>query len=310
MKDLLDSSRRDFYTLEEINELAIKYPETLVNNSEYTFRSRVKKVIDYITENKNKCKLVLITGPSSSGKTTFSKILRGELRKLNIWNDIISLDNFYKGFKNVPILEDGSRDFESVEGLDTDEVKKVLKDLIEHGAGNIPLYDFKSMAASGKRLHINVPKEGIIIVEGIHAINPEITDELSDENILKLYIDVEEGVKLKSGEDFIKPEDIRLMRRVGRDYKYRHVLPIRTIMMWRNVRRGEELYLKPLKKYADFTINTFHTYEPCVMGADVISYLNSIPQNLDMDVLKEKLYKFENISEDLVPKDSLIREFI
>ena len=166
------------------------------------------------------------------------------------------------------------------------------------------------MAASGKRLHINVPKEGIIIVEGIHAISPEITCELADENILKLYIDVEKGVRLKSGEEFIKPEDIRLMRRVGRDYKYRYVLPIRTIMMWKNVRRGEELYLKPLKKYADLTINTFHNYELCVMGADVISYLNSVPKNLNMDELKEKLYRFESISKDLVPKDSLIREFI
>lgn len=309
MKNLADNFREDFYTLNSLNEAARLEPKKLIRKSEKVFNHRVKNIVNYVTENKSHCKIILITGPSSSGKTTFSKILRRKFRRLGIWNDIISLDNFYKGIKSIPKLEDGSHDFESLEGLDIDGAKKVIIDLLAKGRCDIPLYDFKTMSATENTVHIEVPKSGIIIIEGLHAINPLITEGVVGSNILRIYIDANNMIKFENGEDFIKSENIRLMRRICRDYKYRHILPLRTVEMWKNVRRGEKLYVKPLKEYADFILNTFHYYEPCVMANDVVNFLNYLPKNLEMNDLKEKLSNFTNIDKDLVPKKSLIREF-
>lgn len=298
------------YTLSEINDLAVKNPEKLIEMSEKNFKNQVKKIVDYIVYKKNKCKLILITGPSSSGKTTFSKILRNELRKLKIWNDTISLDNFYKKLYDVPLLADGTKDFETIDSLKVEEIKKALSDLLENGKCDIPIYDFKQMAVTDKRVHIEVPFDGIIIVEGLHAINPKITENLPKNNILKIYIDVSSSIKVDDKGETIRGESIRLMRRIERDYKYRYTLPIKTIMMWKNVRRGEEIYIRPLKKCADFVIDTFHIYEPCIIGNDVMSYLVSSKISFNIEKLVHQLRLFKHIDKKLVPEDSLIREFI
>lgn len=307
---LLDNSDKKINTVKEINDLAINSPEEFIASSEQEFTNQVKQVIDHIVNSENKCKLILITGPSSSGKTTFSKILRSELRRLKIWNDMISLDNFYRGINNIPVLEDGSKDFEALECLDVNQIKKVLSDLLEKGHGDIPLYDFEAQAISGQTVHIEVPQDGIIIVEGIHAINPKLTEGLSDHSILKIYIDVKGGILTEAGDTFIVPESIRLIRRICRDYKYRYTLPVRTMGMWKNVRRGEDLYIKPLEKCADFIINSFHSYEPCIMANDAVPFLNSIPEEFKMSELKEKMALFKLLDQSLVPKGSLLREFI
>lgn len=290
--------------------MALECPQFLIAETESIFKNRIKKIVEYVKKNEENYKIILITGPSSSGKTTFSKILREELRNLGIWNDIISLDNFYKGIDSIPVLADGSRDFESIDCIDVTAIQQVIFNLLKNGNCDIPLYNFQTKSPSEQKIHIEVPKNGIVIIEGIHAISPKITDGILLHNVLKIYIDVENSVKNNVNENFILPEDTRLMRRIVRDYKHRFTSPIDTLDMWKNVKRGEKFYIKPLKKFADLTIDSFHNYEFCTMKHDILMCFDQIIDDLHISLLKEKIAMFKSIPKDFVPQTSLLREFI
>ncbi|MDQ5984057.1 MAG: Uridine kinase [Eubacteriales bacterium SKADARSKE-1] len=297
------------WMLEKINKLALNDPSYLINYVEDSFKNKVKKTIEYILERKNSCKIILVSGPSSSGKTTFANMLCKYLEKAGIWAEILPLDNFYQGIKKVPRLEDGTKDFESIDGLDVNEIKKCLLEIIKIGNTTIPTYDFSKMAPSKKKENIKLPDGGVLIMEGLHAISPAITEGLAQQSIIKIYINVKGGIRDEEGV-FFPPKFIRLMRRIERDYKYRYTLPARTILMWQNVSRGEKLYVRPLRKFADISINSLHAYEPCVMAREALDLMKSVPKEIDMNTFSDKLKQFNWINENLVPKDSLLREFI
>lgn len=304
---------QDNWNLSLINEAAEKEPEEFVKHVEQAFEKQINETVDYIIKKQPECKILMIAGPSSSGKTTVANMIKTELSKKNIWSIVISLDDFYIGIDKLPTLKNGSRDFESINGLDISQIKQTLKCIIYDGLCDMPIYDFSKMAPSDKRRNIKVPENGIIIVEGLHALNPIISKELPDESILKVYVSVQSGVMLNDHE-FILPEDIRLTRRVLRDYNYRYTMPVRTVMMWNDVCRGEQLYIKPFKMESNISINSFHAYELCVMAKEMLSLMGSIPQNSQeyeyIMHLTEKLKKFKDINKNLVSEKSLLREFI
>lgn len=302
-----DSSRR--WTLERINDAAKVEPEYLINSVESHFHIKIGKIIDYILNEKENCKLILISGPSSSGKTTFSNMIIEKLKENGVWSDIFSFDNFYRGFDHVPELEDGSKDFEAIDGLDTVEIKKSLTDLIEHGECTIPTYDFAVMAPKKERLFLKVPKRGIIIAEGLHAINPVLTEGINSENVVRIYVDLKVGIR-SDDSIFFPTKFVRLTRRVLRDYIHRGTDAERTILMWKNIIRGEKLYIRPIRQYADIKVNTLHSYEPCVMAKETLKLMKDLPGEMDVKKFVEKLSKFEYIDKKLVPKNSLIQEFI
>lgn len=297
------------WTLKRINEMALSDPESFVNDVENFFKNEIKKVVKYILERKDNCKIILISGPSSSGKTTFTNMLCEYLGEKGVWAGILPLDNFYQGAKKVPLLEDGTKDFESMDGLDVKNIKNCLSEIIKTGHTIIPTYDFSTMAPSKEKAEITLPPGGVLVMEGLHAISPDITEGLAQQNIVKIYISVKGGVRDDIGV-FFPPKFIRLMRRIERDHKYRYTLPERTILMWKNVLRGEKLYVRPLRKFADIRIDSFHAYEPCVMAKDLLELLQSVPEDLGMESFIDKLKQFNWIDENLVPKNSLLREFI
>lgn len=302
--------REEKWTLEKINKLALNDPKYFIDCVEESFEDEIKKTIDYILEQKNECKIILISGPSSSGKTTFANMLCERLVGMGIWAGILPLDNFYQGIKKVPLLENGTKDFESIDGLDVKEIKKCLSEIIETGHTMIPTYDFSAMAPAKEKKDVELPSGGILIMEGLHAISPAISEGLAQQNVVKIYINVKGGVRAADDGVFFSPEFIRLVRRIQRDYKYRYTQPIRTILMWENVSRGEKLYVRPLRKFANVQVNSFHAYEPCIMAKEVLELMRSVPSKIDMSDFIDKLEQFNWIDESLVPENSLLREFI
>lgn len=297
------------WTLDKINELATSDAKLFINHVENAFKDEFKNTLEHILKRRNECKVILISGPSSSGKTTFANMLSKALGENGIWSSVLSLDNFYQGIKKVPKLEDGTEDFESIEGLDVKEIKKCLSDIIKTGHADIPIYDFSQMAPSKEKIRIDLPTDGVLIMEGLHAISPVLSEGLEQQNLFKIYINVKGGIRNDEGV-FFPPKFIRLMRRIQRDHKYRYTSPEQTIIMWKNVSRGEKLYVRPLRKFADIKVNSLHAYEPCVMAKEMIDLMNEVPENLNMSVFTEKLKQFNLIDQDLVPRDSLLREFI
>ena len=301
--------------LDFINAEAQNSPVEFINKCENNFRQNINVILDYILSSENNIKFIMLSGPSSSGKTTLSKIIRSELSKKGFFAEVMSLDDFYRGYENVPLLEDGTHDFESIDYLDIDKIHRAINDIKTKGFADIPIYDFSIMNPSNKKKRIEMPKKvsSILIVEGLHALNPVITSNINQSEMLKIYVNAVGEVNGDIG-TILTTNGIRFMRRVLRDYNYRNALPTRTVLMWKNVCRGEQLYISEFENISDISVNSFHPYEPCVMAKKVYELLKSIPKQIDIGSeyidLFYNLKKFSHIDESLVPCNSLIREFI
>lgn len=305
--------KNDGWSLQKINEKVKKSPQEFINHMESTFKKQITETVDYIESKRPECKILMLSGPSSSGKTTTANMIKDELVRRGIWTTVISLDDFLVEVVRRPRLEDGSIDFESINVLDICQIKTALTGIIYENFCDMPIYDFSKMAPSTKRRQIKLPENGIIIIEGLHALNPIITEDLPAESIIKIYVSVENDVDLGENKT-ISAKSIRLTRRVLRDFHFRYTSAVDTILMWNNVCRGENLYIKPFKNDSDITINSFHGYEIGVMAAQMIELCASVPKDLEIyEAIKRlcgKLSLFEPVDNALVPATSLLKEFI
>ncbi len=312
MVNFMNSYNKFVFGLEQINAAAAKYPAQFVHEMEKMYKQEVTFVVDYLLDHKRNCKIIMLAGPSSSGKTTTAYLLKKELISRGKNAVIISLDDFYLGGGKYPISEDGTCNFEAVEALDVDLVNKCLLDLFKYGYCDVPQFDFKVRARSDEKRHVEL-NNGFAIVEGIHALNPIFTNTIAKEGLVKLYISVKQGIKDYSGE-ILSRNDIRLIRRLVRDYNHRSTQPEETFSMWASVSRGETLYIYPFKKTSDLTINSLHLYEMCVLSQTAIPLLHNISEDSIFFRFSRRLLsameRFYPIQEDLVPQDSLLREFI
>ena len=188
-----------------------------------------------------------------------------------------------------------------------------VRGIVFEGFCDMPIYDFSIMAPSTKRRQIKLPENGMIIIEGLHALNPIITEELPKDSVFKIYVSVENDVDLCDGKLF-SAKSIRLTRRVLRDFYFRDTSAVRTILMWNNVCRGENLYIKPFKEESNIAINSFHVYELCVMASQMRELCKTVTEDLEIyEAIKRlcgKLALFESINDSFVPQTSLLKEFI
>lgn len=313
MKNLANNYVKYVNHLEQINEAATNEPADMVMQIEQAYHDNLSTIAENIACNSTKYKVAMLSGPSSSGKTTTAHILVDMLKQRNVNAVIISLDDFYRGEKNAPLLKNGQHDYESVEALNISQLEKCLLDLMQKNECDMPVFDFEIRQPSPDTRHVQLNEHDIAIVEGIHALNPIISEHLPKEKLLKLYISVKQGIKDNSGE-ILSPADIRLVRRIVRDHKFRGTAPERTINMWQTVIEGENKYIRPYKSTSDITINSIHIYEPCVLRKDAIFLLKMIqddnPYISKVKRLLQSLERFVPISEDLVPENSIEREFI
>lgn len=300
-------------TISEINKYLKEDAGAFVRQNEEEYQKIVSDLARLVSEDDD-IKIVSIAGPSSSGKTTTAYLLKKELIKLSETVQVVSLDDFYLSGDKLPVLENGEKDFESVAALDTELLEKCFKDIIACGKAEVPEFDFMNKVRKEEFKNIDIGQKGIVIVEGLHALNPVITDLVDRKNIYKVYISVNKSVDDDFGNKLISSRQIRLIRRILRDEIFRNSSVLDTLLMWKGVTKGEEQNLFKFKPSADMHLTTFHPYE---LGLYKNRFLKlcksadpSYPFYDEIKYLEDKISEFESVDRSLVPENSLLREFI
>ena len=262
-------------TLQVINDFALNSPSELIARAERHYDRELSDIAKRISEDDD-IKIVALAGPSASGKTTTAHILREKLRELDEETEIISLDDFYLPIDSLPLLEDGTRDIESVNALDIPLINKCFNEIISTGKTVLPKFKFSTKERIINAREIDLSGRGIAIVEGLHALNPLITDLVPSKNIFKAYISVNRGIVNEDGSRLLSSRQIRLARRVLRDRTFRGTPVNETLSLWQGVVEGEEKYLYCFKETADVQIKTLHIYEPCLYRNEILSIKDEI----------------------------------
>lgn len=300
-------------TLHTINDLALNNPKELVDRAERHYERELDEVAARIADNDD-IKIVALAGPSASGKTTTAHILCEKLRSLGEETEIVSLDDFYLPTESLPILKDGTRDIESVNALDIPLLNKCFNEIIKTGKTLLPKFNFSKKERILGAREIDVSGRGIAVVEGLHALNPIITDLVPRKNIFKAYISVNRGIENEDGSKLLSSRQIRLARRVLRDRTFRGTPANETLSLWQGVVEGEEKYLYCFKDTADVQIKTLHIYEPCIYRDEFLKLTEEVGEDAPLKdyFLKtaRALELFVPIEKALVPPDSLITEFV
>lgn len=298
--------------IEYINEGAKQNPQEFIEKCERRYDNIIASVAKTICD-KGERQVVMLAGPSSSGKTTTAKKICDECKKNGVHTFVLSLDDFYLNRDDIPLLPDGTRDFETVYALDLSFFTEVANALLRGETVKTPIFDFVTgTRKKGKYNEITLGEKDIVIIEGLHALNPIITDKING-NIFKIYISISSRIYNQQGKIILNKRNLRFVRRLVRDYKFRGSSADYTYSLWKNVTHGEDKYLFPYRDNADIKINTVHLYEPCVLKKQALKLLESeISDDYAYDVqrLQEALKKFEDIDEEAVPKGSLLREFL
>lgn len=300
-------------TLKQINDAAKRNPEGFINECDIEYSQEIAATAEHIAKDDN-IKIVAIAGPSASGKTTTAHLMCRRLEELGERTAVLSLDDFYNLEENLPRLADGSADIESVYSLDIELIKKCFTEIIKTGSTVMPAYDFRTRTRIEDAKRLEIGGHGIVVVEGLHALNPVITDLVPRENIYKIYITVNRSVDGENGIQLLSSRQIRLVRRILRDEQFRGADVRETLLLWNNVIEGETKHLYPFKKTADIMFTTFHPYEICVYKERFCRLRDTVNRNVpwyDYFIkTANALEMFNEIPQSLVPENSLIREFI
>lgn len=279
--------------------------ETKHNNQLAELGNMIKNQIEDI-------RLIAVAGPSSSGKTTFTNRLRIELLARGIKPKMISMDNYYKPKSEAPIDEYGKPDLEHVESLDIEQFNRDMADLIQGKEVSMPIFDFKL----GKRVpgpKYKLDKNSPILIEGIHALNDRLTSLIPNHQKFKIFIAPQNQIHIDEHNP-ISLTDIRMIRRMVRDQKYRNTSFIQTMDMWSSVRRGEFKWIYPYQENVNYVFNSELTYELLVLKKYALEGLLSIGVNDPYYTVANRLVKFlkyfGDIDEKLIPSNSILLEFI
>lgn len=283
----------------------------LIRVAEALHEKKIAYIADMIYK-REKVKLVLIAGPSSSGKTTFSKRLGIQLRVNGLIPIFVSLDDYFLNREITPRDESGEYDFESIYALDLELINKDLKLLLQGEETEIPSFNFKTGKREWHGNKIKMPENGILIVEGIHGLNEILTSSISKESKFKIYISPLTQLNLDD-HNRISTTDVRMTRRIVRDYLSRGYGVEDTLKMWPSIKRGEEENIFVFQEQADAMFNSSVVYELCVLKKFALAELNKIgeesPVYYEASRLRSFLNFFKDVDKDLVPDNSIIREF-
>ncbi len=281
--------------------------------AEALHEKKIAQIADDITREYGKIKLVLIAGPSSSGKTTFAKRLGIHLRVNEKNPVVISLDNYFLDRDKTPRDEHGNYDYDSIEALDLQLINEHLRDLLLGKEVAIPHFDFKKGKRSGIEKKIRLSKGDIIVIEGIHGLNPRLSELVPDEAKFRIYVSALTQISVDS-HNRISTSDTRLIRRIVRDKLFRGHSALETLKMWPNVRKNEEKYIYPFQENADVMFNSSLVYEMAVLKLYADAMLEQVtpdyPEYGDAVRLLSILSHFLGIMPTEVPPTSILREFI
>lgn len=257
-------------------------------------------------------KLVLVAGPSSSGKTTTSKRLAIQMMACGLHPHTLSTDNYFVNRVDTPRDENGEYDFECIEAMDTAFFRKQMNQLLSGEEVELPRYDFVSGERKFEGHKLKIGPDDVIILEGNHALNPILSEQIPDEQKYRIYVSTLTTIALDD-HNFVPTEDIRVLRRVLRDYRYRGYTAIDTLRRYPSVTRGEEKWIYPFQETADATFNSALLYELNVIREQVMPILEQVderePEYSEASRLRKFLRYFTPVPARQVPPTSLIREF-
>ena len=284
----------------------------LINVSEALQEKKISQIADTIAARKE-IKVVLIAGPSSSGKTTFCKRLSVQLLASGVKPVQISLDDYFVNRTETPKDENGELDYESIYALNIPLINEQFNALFRGEEVELPKYNFQTGMSekSGKKLHLG--ENNILLVEGIHALNPALTEQIADDKKFKIYASALTTILLDD-HNYIPTTDNRLLRRIVRDYKYRGCSAQETIHRWPSVRAGENKWIFPYQEQADVMFNTALLFELAVIKPQAEEVLEQVPENCEEYAEAYRLRKFLKYFAPLpfrnLPPTSLLREFL
>ena len=284
----------------------------LIRVSEALHEKKIAQIADMIAADRKR-KIVLIAGPSSSGKTTFAQRLGVQLKVNGIKAVTLSMDNYFVNRDDTPKDENGKFDFECLEAVDLALFNQQLKELLEGKEVSLPTYDFNEGIRKYLGNTAKLNEDEVIVVEGIHGLNEKSTAQIPRENKFKIYISALTTLNI---DDYnrVTTSDTRLIRRMVRDSKFRGYDPAKTIRMWDSVRRGEEKYIFPYQDDADVMFNSSLVYEIAVLKSYVEPLLTSIKYDSDEFAEAKRLYEFLSyfvpLESNEIPINSIMREFI
>jgi len=285
----------------------------LIKISEALHEKKVATIADIIAQQKNKVKFVLISGPSSSGKTTFSKRLSVQLAVCRMKPVTISLDNYFVDRDQTPHDENGELDFEHLHALDLKLLNQHLHQLLEGKEIELPNFNFEEGRRYYRGDKLKLLEDSILIIEGIHALNPELLPEIPAEATFKIYVSALTTISIDN-HNWIPTTDTRLLRRIIRDSRYRSYSARETIARWESVRKGEEKWIFPFQENADVMFNSALLFEFAVLKRYAEPLLAEVPKYCDEYTEAHRLIKFLNyfvpIPDREIPPTSLLREFV
>ncbi|MBQ8783351.1 MAG: nucleoside kinase [Clostridia bacterium] len=304
---------KDNYTLSEVNSAVRKDAKAFIGLCINNYEKQVERAVDNILKDST-VDIVMLAGPSSSGKTTTAKKLCEGIRNRGRNAYIISLDDFYFNRDDIPINKDGLPDYENVTALDIPLIEKTFNSLINEREAVVPIFNFQTGKREEKGNLIHIDDDDVIIVEGIHALNPIITGEIDQNHIYKIYISVSSRFTDDNGEILLTKRNIRFIRRMIRDYHFRASQVENTCFLWQGVLKGEDEFVFPYKEQADEFINSIHPFEECIFKSEAKELLGHIEKSSvyydEVKRIYNALELFDEVSRDLLPSDSLLREFI
>lgn len=303
-------------TVGELNRaVEEKRVDEIINTAEAMHDKLLGRISDEITRRHREegTSIVLAAGPSSSGKTTSAKRLAIQLMTNLMTPKTISLDDYFVDREKTPIDADGEYDYESLYALDLERFNSDINDLLSGKTVNLPSYSFELGRRIEKEKPMHLNRNDILIIEGIHGLNPELSADIPADKVFRMYISALTTLSIDN-HNWISTTDNRLLRRIVRDFRYRNTSALDTLKRWPSVRRGEERWIFPFQENADATFNSSLIFELGVMKTYAEPLLNQVPHDVEQYGEAYRLLKllscFEPISLDQIPPTSLLREFL
>ena len=259
-------------------------------------------------------RVVLVSGPSSSGKTTFTQRLEIQLRVFGFEPLKVSMDNYYTDRDKVPLDTDGMPDLECIEALDVAKFNEQITQLLQGETILLPEFDFPTGKSKKGTKKVRMEKNGVLLIEGIHGLNPQLTESISDDDKFRIFISAQTQLNF---DDMLRisTTDIRLMRRIARDRRHRGTSAEQTLMMWGKVRAGENKWVFPFEENADVMFNSTLFYEICFLKNDVYDVLHEVAPTSSVYSDARRLINILDFvvpckNTDIIPRTSLLREFL
>ena len=298
----------------QLNEKARKDGiDELILMSEAKVERELVELSTQIATRQPACRFVLISGPSSAGKTTFSHRLKTHLRVLGYRSYTIAMDDFFINREDCALLEDGTPDFENLAAIDLPLLQQTIHELLDGKEVEIPHFNFKSGRREWRGERLKIGKNDLLIMEGIHGLNPKVIEGFQQEEVFRIYVNALTHLNLDH-HTRIPTRDYRLIRRMVRDYQFRGYRAQQTLESWKHVREGEDRNIYPYQEEADVIFNTSMVYEMLILKKIAVPLLEAIPPQEEVYVEAKRLLSllqyFDEADSSHIPSHSILAEFV